>query len=93
MHASHGDLLIGGLRLANIQVDLEEEFPQPGTSEWRLTGRLHLSPEKEGMLQIDRPYRLQLEDGRAGQIVLRRIDRPQQDELLVGFQPRAAVEA
>ena len=42
------------------------------------------------MLEIDRPYRLQLEDGRAGQVVVSRIDRPQDDRVLVDFQPRQA---
>ncbi|MBI3462743.1 MAG: hypothetical protein HY000_06735 [Planctomycetes bacterium] len=94
MQEFYGDLLIGGMRLAQVRGELEEEQPQPNSREWLLAGRLHLSPEQMDLIEIDRPYRLQLDDGRAGQVVVSRIARPRDDELLVAFQPkRAAVVA
>ena len=73
MHALDGDLLIGGDRLKHLHVELEEELPQPGSREWILAGHLHLTSEQSQQLETDRPYRLLLEDGRAGQVVLYRI--------------------
>jgi hypothetical protein len=90
MHEVDGDLLIGGARLRHIQIDLEEELPQPGTKDWKLAGHLHLTPEQSQQLQTDQPYRLQLHDGRAGQVVVSRIAPDgQPDRLLADFQPPA----
>jgi hypothetical protein len=88
MHEVDGDLLIGGARIKHVHIELEEELPQPGSNDWILAGHLHLSPELTEQLQTDRPYRLQLEDGRAGQVVVSRIaadGRP--DEKLIDFHP------
>ena len=73
MHEFQGDLLIGGERLKCVHGELEEEVPQAGS---------HL-------LETDRPYRLQLDDGRAGQVFVSRIapdGKP--NELLVDFLPK-----
>jgi hypothetical protein len=88
MHVVDGDLLIGGARLKHVHVELVEELPQPGSSDWILTGHLHLSPEQSEQITIDRPYRLQLYDGRAGQVVVCRIAGDgQPQDLLVDFHP------
>ena len=89
MHDSHGDLLIGGARIKHVHCELEEEQPpQPGSREWSLAGHLHLTPEQSQLLETDRPYRLQLEDGRAAQVVVSRIaQNGKPDDLLVDFQP------
>ena len=88
MHEVDGELLIGGARLKHVHIELEEELPQPGSSDWILAGHLHLSPEQTEQLQTDRPYRLQLEDGRAGQVVVCRITADgQPHEKLVDFHP------
>ena len=39
------------------------------------------------MLQLNREYRIQLEDGRGGQVVLSRIAPDGDDELLADFVP------
>jgi hypothetical protein len=84
----YGDLLIGGMRLAQVRGELQDEQPQPNSREWLLAGCLHLQPEQVKLLELDRPYRLQLDDGRAGQVVVSQIDRPRDDELVVAFQPK-----
>jgi hypothetical protein len=89
MHPAEGDLLIGGDRLKHVHVDLEDEHPQDGSREWVLAGHLHLTPEQSKLVETDRPYRLQLADGRAGQVVVSRIAQDgKPDELLADFQPR-----
>lgn len=89
MHPAQGDLLIGGDRLKHVHVDLEDEQPQSDSGEWVLAGRLHLTLEQSKLVETDRPYRLQLADGRAGQVVVSRIAQDSKpDELLAAFQPK-----
>lgn len=93
MNEFQGDLLIGGERLKHVHGELEEEVPQPGCKEWILAGHLHLSPEQSQLLETDRPYRLQLDDGRAGQVVVSRIAADgKPDALLVDFLPKRVGE-
>ena len=92
MHEFQGDLLIGGERLKHIHGELEEEAPQPDCKEWILAGHLHLSPAQSQLLETDRPYRLQLDDGRAGQVVVSSISSDgKPDESVVIFQPKKSV--
>jgi hypothetical protein len=93
MHSAEGDLLIGGDRIKHVQIDLEDEQPQAGSREWVLAGHLHLTAEQSRLLETDRPYRLQLADGRAGQVVVCRIKADgKPDELLADFLPKATVQ-
>lgn len=89
MHEFQGDLLIGGARLRQLQVELEYETPEANSREWSLTGHLHLSPEQSLLLETDRAYRLQLADGRAGQVIFTRISPDEnRQELLAAFLPK-----
>jgi hypothetical protein len=93
MHEFHGDLLIGGVRIKHVHGELAEEVPRPHSREWVLAGQMHLTPEQSQLLETDRPYRLQLEDGRAGQVVVSRIVQDgKPDERLVDFQPKQAAD-
>src|SRR5687768_6086776 len=74
MHDFEGDLLIGGMRLKHLHGELEQEGPEAKNGEWLLAGRLDLSPEEQKLLELNRRYRLQLEDGRAGQVVISNIE-------------------
>jgi len=86
MQALDGDLLIGGERLRHLPVELEAEIPQPGSKDWILAGHLRLTSEQRCLLTIDRPYRLQLSDGRAGQVVFCKIALDgQPDDCLADF--------
>ena len=93
MHEFQGDLLIGGARLKQIHGELADERPPQGEShEWTLAGQLHLTSEQSGQIEVHRPYRLVLSDGRAGQVVFLRIDCDgQPDQMLANFQPTAAM--
>jgi len=91
MRDFHGDLLIGGARLKHVHVQLEEGQPAADSREWALAGHLHLTEEQSRFVETDRPYRLQLEDGRAGQVIVCRIQADgKPDELLADFLPRQA---
>ena len=89
MHSAQGDLLIGGDRIKHVQVELEDEQQEAGSREWVLAGHLHLTAEQSKLVETDRPYRLQLADGRAGQVVVSRIAADgKPDDLLADFQPK-----
>ena len=89
MQEFEGDLLIGGDRIKHIHVDLEDEQPQDGSREWVLTGHIHLTPEQSQLVETERPYRLQLADGRAGQVIVSRIAaNGKPDDLLADFRPK-----
>ncbi len=89
MHEAEGDLLIGGERLKHLHIDLEDERRVADSSEWTLAGHLHLTAEQSQLLETDRPYRLQLNDGRGGQVVVSRIAADaDRKELLADFLPK-----
>lgn len=86
MHKSHGELLLGGIRLHNVHVELEDEQPLDGHADWMLSGRLCLSEQEARELELERHYLLQLEDGRAGPIVVTRLE-PHDGALRAAFRP------
>jgi hypothetical protein len=87
MHEFFGDLCIGGLRLKHLHGELDQDTPLEGSSDWLLAGRLSIAPSQQELLQFNRLYRLQLEDGRAGAVVVSRIESDKSDELTVEFHP------
>jgi hypothetical protein len=89
MHEAQGDLLIGGDRIKQLHIDLEAEQPKSDSTEWVLAGHFHLTAEQSQLIETERPYRLQLADGRCGQVVVSRIapdGKP--NELLADFHPK-----
>ena len=93
MHAFEGDLLVGGARIRQIHGELEDEQPQSGSSEWVLAGHLHLTPEQSQQVETDRPYRLQLADGRCGQVIVSRIAADgDRNHLLADFLPKRCTD-
>ena len=69
MREFEGDLLIGGAALRRLHGDLEDEQPQDGSREWLLSGQLRLSPQDWESVNVNRQYRLELADGRSGQVI------------------------
>ena len=86
MHESHGELLLGGTRLHNVHVEIDEEQPLEGHSEWLLSGRLRVSEQEASELEWERHYFLQLVDGRAGPIVVTAVE-PHNGTLRAAFRP------
>ncbi len=66
-----GRLLIGGMVLRNLAASLDQGVldSEPG---W--TGSLLIDPPQQECLQLQRPYRLELDDERAGQIEVTQIE-------------------
>ena len=69
MSEFHGRLLIGGMTLGNLFGTLEQESPSQTCQ-----GEILIDPSQNEYLESGRPYRLELEDGRAAQIVLTRVE-------------------
>ena len=89
MHAFEGDLLVGGARIRHIHGELDDEQPEAGSAEWVLAGHLHLTSEQSQLVETDRPYRLQLADGRCGQVIVSRIAADgKPNQLLADFLPK-----
>ncbi len=87
MHESHGELLLGGSRLHHVHVELEQEEPLDGHADWMLSGELRVSEVEARELELERHYLLQLEDGRAGPIVVTRFEQPHDGTLRAAFRP------
>ena len=71
MGAIRGRLLIGGMVLRDLEARLDQGA-RDSESGW--TGSLLIDPPQQECLQLDRPYRLELDDERAGQIEVTRIE-------------------
>ena len=72
MNEIHGQLLIGGLRLKDVRGTLEQEADVDSGSGW--SGQLLVDAEQVDLLETARAYRLELDDGRAGQVVVARVE-------------------
>src|SRR6266487_2236742 len=66
-----GNLLIGGMTLKNLVGTLDQENCCQN-AKW--CGELIIDLNSNEHLELNRPYRLELDDGRAGKIVIRRVD-------------------
>ncbi len=69
----HGRLLIGGMTLKDLYgvVELKSDC---GCAEW--CGHLLVEPHFNEYLEPRRPYRLELQDGRSGQIAVTQVECP-----------------
>ncbi len=85
MHEFSGDLLIGGARLKALHGELEDELHSAGSQDWQLGGHLRLSPHEWETMQLNRQYRLELNDGRAGQVIITDVVSRNVDEVIVEF--------
>ena len=64
----HGTLLIGGMRLDDLSGACERD---PSTGRWK--GKLIVDQLQGSYLHTERPYRLELDDGHATQVVVHQI--------------------
>ena len=87
MHEFDADLLLGGARLKHVHGELETDQPLDGTADHLLAGRLSVDPAQKGQLEVGRRYRLAIDDGPAGPVVVSRIDDHDQREVIIKFEP------
>ncbi len=86
MQLFQGDLLIGGERFRRLHGQLKLEEPSPDSSEWRFAGQLELTRHQLESLEMYRQYRLLLDDGRAGTVIVSRMDASEIGAV-VDFEP------
>lgn len=87
----HGKLLIGGMTLKNLIALIDEEArSQDGV--WH--GALTVDLDKSDHLECGRPYRLELEDGRAAKVIITRVDRLDGEQILqIAFDGLSSLES
>ncbi len=86
MSEFEGNLLIGGAALKCLHGDLREERPDR-SYEWLLTGQLRLPRQVWPNVTFNRQYRLELADGRSGQVIFTEPADQNGDEMIVNFRP------
>jgi hypothetical protein len=96
MHEFEGNLLIGGAKLSHIHGELELEHSHEEEDredhDWDFAGRILLHRQECESLECERRYRLELADGRAGQVVLSRLEPNGDGHMIAEFiAPKARV--
>jgi hypothetical protein len=89
MHEFIGDLLIGGMRLHHVHGEFEVEHPRSDTTDWIFSGHLHVSEMQGQYLELDRRYRLELEDGRGANVFVSHIGHEHNNDLVISFEPES----
>jgi hypothetical protein len=85
----HGQLLIGGMRLKDLEGTLEQEPGPDSQAQW--SGQLLLDVEQGNLLETARPYRLELSDGRSGQVIVARVEVLSGQRVKVLYQGTSAL--
>lgn len=80
----HGDLLLGGARLRELEGQIDES-PEDHEVNW--SGEFRIAPDQLEMVEIGRPYLLVLDDGRTGRVEVTAVTKARDDESLVSFRP------
>ena len=65
----HGRLLLGGMALKDLAGEIDSD-------DGHVSGRFIVDRAELHHLQVGRPYRLELDDGRAAQVVVSQMDVP-----------------
>ena len=63
----HGDLLLGGARLRDVEGEITE-LPVGHDEDW--SGEFWIDSDQLELIELERPYLLVLDDGRKGQVKL-----------------------
>ena len=92
MDEFNGDLYLGGLRLKHLHGELKSDQPLDDSADHLLSGKLEIPPAQQSQIELGRRYRLQIEDGPAGQVVVSRIDAQEKDHPVVEFEPPPATK-
>ena len=86
MREFEGDLLIGGMKLSHIHGELDMELHEDDAHEWSFSGRIVLTPKECEWLECKRRYRLELYDGRAGIVILSRLEPIDNEHYVAVFE-------
>lgn len=88
MHQFHGDLLIGGLAVKDVDGMLEGGSQEANDS-W--VGRLQVDPCQQDVLETGRQYLLMLDDGRNREVVLTEIHEDDEGSVVCEFEDCVAM--
>ncbi len=85
MNRFHGDLLLGGVRLRELDGEIEEDLC---VDEELWSGKFRIGREQQSLVEVGRPYLLILDDGRSGRVEVTGIDGALgEDAAVVEFRP------
>lgn len=84
MRRFHGDLLMGGLSLREIDGVIEDELKEP---EHHHEGHFEVDVEKQAVLELNRPYLLMTDNGDSMKLVVKKMDETgDHSRLIVQFE-------
>ena len=87
MHKFHGDILLGGAALREVDGLLDEEQ----VDDSHCSGRFEVDVNQESLVEIGRPYLLLLDDGRTAHVVVKEVEQDgDHATLIVRFGPKTA---
>lgn len=87
MQSFHGDLLLGGVAIREVDGLIEDD---DHVSKLTLGGRFRVNADQESMLELNRTYLLMLDDGSSAKIVVTDVSYEDEadDTIVVQFRPR-----
>lgn len=83
-HHFHGELLLGGARLRELDGKIEGSS-NDRDSGW--SGEFRIDPASVYMVEIGRPYLLMLDDGRTGHVEVTKVTSVSKGQSIVQFAP------
>ena len=84
MHSFHGDLLIGGLAIKNLDGEIDGDETSSQQAAWE--GQFKVDPCQTEVLELGRQYLLILDDGRNREVMLTEIDEQADDAVVCRFE-------
>lgn len=89
MMSIHGNLLIGGMALKELDGLLDQDNCDRCRG-WR--GTLTVAQQCGPLLEVGRDYRLELDDGRAGSVVVRRLGKTGDERIELEIEGRSPLQ-
>ena len=80
MRRFHGDLLMGGLALREIDGVIDDEVAEPKPHQ---EGHFEVDAETQSMLELNRPYLLRIDDGDSIKLVVKEMDETSDHRRLI----------
>ena len=93
MESVHGNLLLGGMSLDDIDAVLESDMGEDLTASAHWCGHAAVDTSVAHCLETGRRYRLELDDGRTGMLVIREMHLGDScNDLVLEFEGRSPLK-